>query len=423
VVDVNLQDRQRGGLITTQFLSWAGTPTSWDNLTVSGPNGAASINAPALSNSGQFSWQTDPTDVLGTYHFDVRATNVTGSDTGRLTVNLVPEVPPVVVDRDLGWTTPGSSTSARLMTSQGSDPITWGSLVFTTPNGSSPVNAPMLSPSGLLSWRSSTSDVLGTYHFDVTATNIAGSDVGRFTIELMPLPVSPTIVDANLGNTQKGTLIAHQFTVSEGSPPIIWSDLVMIGPGGSSPASAPRISETGELRWQTTDTDAVGTYHFEVTAANLIRTDLGYLIVDVLAQQPTPGAPVVVDRHLAVDEARQLIAHQFMTSAGATPAMWNALVAIGPDGHTPVNAPTLSESGQFTWQADEADVPGIYYFDVVATNDIGSDFGHLIVDLPPAYVLIPEPATWLLLAAGGLVVLRTRWARTYAPSPINALRR
>ena len=161
---------------------------------------------------------------------------------------------------------------------------------------------------------------------------------------MRPLPVGPVIVDANLGNTQQGNVIEHQFTTSQGTPPIAWSDLRLIGRAGNAPVNVPTLSDTGAMSWQTTAQDAVGTYHFELIATNSERSDSGYLTVDVLDQPLAPGSPVVVDVDLGVEDG--LISHQFATSAGEGPIRWSDLVAIGPGGGALVGAPLLSETGE-----------------------------------------------------------------------------
>jgi hypothetical protein len=90
VVDVNLGNRIRGGVITHQFTTSQGSaPITFGNLVSNGPGPLS--NAPTLTGAGAFSWNSAGTNPLGTYTFDVTAMNAGGSDVGRLTVNLIPE--------------------------------------------------------------------------------------------------------------------------------------------------------------------------------------------------------------------------------------------------------------------------------------------------------------------------------------------
>jgi hypothetical protein len=98
--------------------------------------------------------------------------------------------PPVVRDR-FGTADQGELFVFQFLTGQGTEPITYHDLVVTGPSGASPVNAPMLSSSGELRWQTTTTDFLGLYEFDVTATNAFGSDTGRLTLHLqIPEPAT-----------------------------------------------------------------------------------------------------------------------------------------------------------------------------------------------------------------------------------------
>jgi hypothetical protein len=216
--------------------------------------------------------------------------------------------------------------------------------------------------------------------------------------------VVPIVLDANLGNREQGSLIQHQFATSQGTPPITWSDFSVLGPSGSQPVNAPTLSPAGELSWQISPVEAVGSYHFDVTATNSLWSDRGHLIVDVVADPPAHGAPVVVDTDLGSVEGG-LITHQFTSIEGTPPITWAELAVIGPGGTTPINAATLSATGQLNWRAHVDDIPGFYYFDVTARNSAGSDFGHLILHLSPS-IPFPEPPTWLLFATAAVVLLQ-----------------
>jgi hypothetical protein len=98
--------------------------------------------------------------------------------------------PPVVIDH-FAPAYQGEFVVLQFLTPQGTPPITYHDLVVTGPTGAPPDNAPLLSNTGELSWQTTTSDLLGRYDFDVTATNAFGSDTGRITLHLqVPEPGS-----------------------------------------------------------------------------------------------------------------------------------------------------------------------------------------------------------------------------------------
>jgi hypothetical protein len=120
--------------------------------------------------------------------------------------------------------------------------------------------------------------------------------------------------------------------------------------------------------------------------------------------EPPAIPPVVADVTLAGEIfPGSLVTHQFTTSLGDPPITSGNLA---PTRQT-VNPPTLSESGLFSWQTSKLDGPGLYHFEVAATNEGGSDTGRLTLRL----AIIPEPSALLLLSLGicaSLIALRAR---------------
>jgi hypothetical protein len=112
VVDVNMAGEiHPGSLITHQFTtSFGDTPITWSNPISLQPT----VDPPALTESGLFSWQTTKLDGGGLYHFDVTATNAGGSDTGRLTLRLaiIPEASALLL-LSLGFSIPLLVTRVR----------------------------------------------------------------------------------------------------------------------------------------------------------------------------------------------------------------------------------------------------------------------------------------------------------------------
>ena len=229
--------------------------------------------------------------------------------------------PPVVVDVNSIDATRTTLINRMFETSHGTTPITWDNLVVTAPGGGSPVNVPSLSSTGEFNWQTSPTDTLGTYHFDVTATNVAGSDVGRLTINLLPSGQPPVAVDVELGDRHQGSLITMHFTATQGTPPITWDNLVVTGPNGASPANAPTLTSTGQFSWQTTANDALGAWQFDVTAANAGGSDTARLTLNLVA----PIAPGVVDRDLGDRQARALVISAIAHSEGTPPITWDNL--------------------------------------------------------------------------------------------------
>jgi hypothetical protein len=67
---------------------------------------------------------------------------------------------------------------------------------------------------------------------------------------------------------------------SEGVPPITWSDLAVMGPGGASPVLEPTLSSEGAFSWDSTNS-SLGTWAFNATATNAFGTDIGTLRIEI----------------------------------------------------------------------------------------------------------------------------------------------
>lgn len=102
-------------------------------------------------------------------------------------------VAPVVTDAPLGNRIQGAQIAHQFATSAGTAPITWGSLTPVAGNPA-PSVVPTLSAGGAFAWNSAGSP-FGTYQWDVTATNSAGSDVGRLSVTLVvPEPATLSLI-------------------------------------------------------------------------------------------------------------------------------------------------------------------------------------------------------------------------------------
>jgi hypothetical protein len=198
-----------------------------------------------------------------------------------------------------------------------------------------------------------------------------------------------------------GSLVAHdsQFKVSTGavvvppglaeeSPNLLQAAWAWSAPQGNSVPFAQIVIPTGG-----------GNVGFRGTVTALVNGVQTDFEVSTLCCFPTPV--VVVDVDLGAKRAGLSISHTFSTSPPVAP-IWGDLVVTTPGGSPPINAPTLTTSGQFTWQSDLSDTLGAYTFEVKASNLSGSDVGRLTV------ILVPESSACLLFTIGGLVT----WVQT-----------
>ncbi|HEY3391533.1 MAG TPA: PEP-CTERM sorting domain-containing protein [Lacipirellulaceae bacterium] len=98
--------------------------------------------------------------------------------------------------------------------------------------------------------------------------------------------VIPVVADADLGNRLRGEIITHTFQTSSGAPPITWSDLSVMGPGGAAPAHMPTLAADGSFTWNSANS-SFGTWTFSATAANNLTGDVGTLTLNLIIPEPT----------------------------------------------------------------------------------------------------------------------------------------
>jgi hypothetical protein len=138
-------------------------------------------------------------------------------------------LPPVVVDANLGDRGQGSFLGHTFATSSGATPVAWSNLIASGP--ASPVIAPTLTSGGVFTWNSAGS-ALGQYHFDVTATNPGGTDVGRLSLNLVAPPPEPPILLNYVKGARPNDFVIHTFSATDSDTPLTdltWSNFVFEG--------------------------------------------------------------------------------------------------------------------------------------------------------------------------------------------------
>jgi hypothetical protein len=324
--------------------------------------------------------------------------------------------PPTAMDFDLGNQTRGVPIAHQFAISGGELPIRWSNLQVTSPGYIA--SAPTLSPEGMLQW-DSTGSAFGTYHFDVTAINNGGSDVGRVSVNVRPVP--PQVLDGDLGDKRQGSYIHHNFKTSTGDGPITWEDLVVNSPAPL--VNPPSLSSSGHLVWDSAGSPP-GLYHFEVTASNGGGSDSGRLSVNL-----PPIAPYVHDSSIEA-EPNEIINYTLTARDPDTPMtelIWSDITFVGLD--VAIQPQFDAATQTFTWNTAGSPA-GVYDFRVTATDlHGGADFGRLHIGLglpldddytsgddadsptfPGGDPEVPEPTTMSLLGAAVIVLFGRRFA-------------
>jgi hypothetical protein len=119
-----------------------------------------------------------------------------------------------------------------------------------------------------------------------TAPILKGDQFGASSlVGLLTHTEAPLIpVDANLGNQPRGDIIDHKFTVSSSAGDVVWSNLVVNGPG--TPAIAPSLGADGRFIWNTAGSP-LGAWTFDATVRDQFGPAVGHLTVNLVVPEPT----------------------------------------------------------------------------------------------------------------------------------------
>jgi hypothetical protein len=221
------------------------------------------------------------------------------------------------------------------------------------------------------------------------------------------LPASLTTIFSD--NNALIPLLSPGHTAQEDSHFLVLSTNVVVPPGLAE--EGPKVLQAA-WAWSSSPGHVVPFAQIVVPESTIIgfRGTITALVDGVQTDFPVSRSwpfvstpPIVVDVSPNTRLAGSVVSHAFTTSQGSEPIIWGSLIVTGPAESTPANAPTLNSIGQFHWQSAPNDRLGTYVFEVTAANFGGSDVGRLTV------ILVPEPATWVLLAP--VLMLRRRIRR------------
>jgi hypothetical protein len=336
-------------LTTLNTTFTAGQPGSTFQLAANGTGpitftAGTGANAPpawlAVSSSGLLSG-TAPAGTSGTFTFQVTATNSAGSDTETFTLNVI--APPAITTLNTTFTA-GQPGTFQLATT-GTTPIT-----YTAGTGS---NAPpawlSVSSSGLLSG-TAPAGTSGTFTFQVTATNTAGSDTETFTLNVITSPTITTL-STTFNAGQSGTF----QLAANGTTPVTYT----AGTGSNAPPAWLNLSSSGVLSG-TAPAGTSGTFTFQVIASNSVGSDTETFTLNVIT------SPTITTLNTTFIDGQ---ADTFqLTTTGTTPVTFTP----GTGANAPPAWLTLSSSGLLSGTAPVGASPTIT-FQVTATNSAGSD--------------------------------------------------
>lgn len=303
-----------------------------------------------LNSNGSLYWLIP---VIGTYYFDIVATNVFG-DSAPVPFSLTITTP-AIIDVDLEDGIVGENY-LHTFTGSGTPSLTW-SLIGNLPNGLH-FDADAATISGIPT-------ITGTTTFDVKIANAGGSAQETFSITIHARP-RLTTSDLNSGNVG-----AHytQTLQASGTTPITYQLTSGTLPSG--------LTLVGATISGTPGTESEDVYPFTIRAQNLLGLDFAdtqNLQITILPS----GAPTITTS-ASLTGIRGVPYTLNLSANGDLPITWHLLDAL-PDGLT-FSGSTISGTPV---------VAGLYSFTMTATNNIDTDTRMFTITLadPPTITTI-----------------------------------
>ncbi len=324
---------------------------------VGAPTGA-SINA----SSGGFSWT--PTEAQGPddYTFTVKVTDSGSgglSDEESITVHVnevnaaavLTGVPPSLATNELVAVTFDADATDGDTPPQ---PLTFS--LAGAPSGAS-IDA----GTGAFSWTPTEAQGPGSYPFHVAVSDGVTAAQAAITITVNEINLAPVL--AAIGNQTADELAALTFTASatDADLPANTLSFSLVG----APVGAAIDAATGVFTWTPTEAQGPSDQTFTVKVTDNgspALSDEESITVHVNEVNQAPVVAAIPDR--TVDELQAI---EFTASAADPdlPADAFAFSLVGAPAGATINATT----GAFTWTPAEADGPGVYTFQVRATDD------------------------------------------------------
>ncbi|MCP3974478.1 MAG: cold shock domain-containing protein [bacterium] len=315
-----------------------------------------------MTAGGDFTWTPTEAQGPGTYSFDVVVSDdgtpaLSDSQTVNLTVaevNAPPTLDPIGPHGDL------EGTQIAFVATASDVETPTNLLVFSLAGG--PPSGATISANGSFAWTPTEAQGPGSYTFDVVVTDNgapARSDSEPITVSVTERNEAPTIAPIADTTIAEGTTLAFQVEVTDPDTPANGFTYTLSG----APAAA-TVSPTGMFTWETTDADGPGSHTFDVVVTDdgtPARSDTETLTVTVteanIAPQVNPINP------LSVAEGSPVSFVATAVDIDSPPNSFDFSLSGEPAGAE------ITAGGAFTWTPSEAQGPGVYYLNVLATDD------------------------------------------------------
>ena len=228
-------------------------------------------------------------------------------------------------------------------------------LTFSLVGG--PTGAAIDGTTGVFTWTPTEAQGPGSFTFAVRVSDGLGSTDAPITLTVTEVNQAPVL--AAIGNKTVNELVALSFTATATDGDVPAQSLSFTLDAGAPAGAA--ITTAGAFTWTPTEAQGPGDYPVTIRVSDGVADDFETISIHVDEVNRRRSSPPIADQ--TVDELATL---SFTATAtdGDLPAQTLTFDLVG----APAGA-SITAAGAFTWTPTEAQGPGVYTFQVRATDD------------------------------------------------------
>ncbi|MDZ4784123.1 MAG: putative Ig domain-containing protein [Planctomycetia bacterium] len=349
-------------IVANQLLTFTAVATDADqpaqtlaySLGAGAPAGAT-INA----TTGVFSWTPTPAQAPGTYLITVRVSDGTAEDFEQITV-FAQDVAATPVLPNLAAQTVDEGQTVALNLAAADTNLPHDRLTYAIVSGPA---AATIDANGQFSWVTTEADGPGTHTFTIKVTDALGlSDTSTLTVTVNEVNQAPVLAPIGNRSVNEGELFSLIAVATDGDLP---ANTLTYSLANGVPAGVTINATTGELQWQTTESDGGQAVTVTVQVSDGTVQTSETITITVVEVNQAPVLAEVTDR--TVDEGGMI---EF-AAVGTDADLPANTLTYTLDSGAPAGATIDPVTGAFRWVTTEADGPQTHTITIRVSDQLG----------------------------------------------------